>query len=263
MKRYRRTGSTPILSKPWLWVVIAVTVLFALFLLSRTLSQSPPAKPTEKTVSLNRQDLDTYTRMAGSILFDTTLLLPLNPDRHRLLKQVLKMVGNRELADAISRLNRLLRGQPVYEQGLMQLLIGICYYELGQPEPALNAFKTGARLLATEQNPAPGTARLLALHTFNAGYLFQFYSQPDSARRYYQLSQQALALAQPDQRLTAIILNNLALTFEAAGDTQRAQSLYLEAAKLIDTTLNSQSAERIRKNIHRLVKQSPAGQHQS
>lgn len=245
-------------------MVIAVAVLFAIFLLSRTLSQAPPAAPAAKALSLKNQDLDTYTRMTGSIMFDSTLIMALNPDRQQQLKALLKMVANRELADVIARLNRMIRKRPAYEQGLMQLLLGSCYYELGQPEPALNAFKTGVSLLDTVQNRDSNTARLFALLSFNSGYLFQFYSLPDSARRYYQLSHQAVtSIPEPDQSFAAIILNNLALTFEAAGDIQTARSLYLQAATLIDTTTATPTAERLRKNINRIIKQSPAGQHQS
>lgn len=262
--KQKRTSSPGInLHNRLLWVIAAVAILFGLFLLTKTLSRPPQSKPINSLLSLNKQDLDTYTRMIGAIQIDTTLIFCLNSNLRNQMEQVLKMVANRELADAITRLNRMLRRRPAYEQGLIQMLIGFCYYELGQPEPALAAFRTGVKLLDTLRNRDEYTCRLISLHGFNAGYLFQFYSQPDSARRYYLLSQEIMrSLPHPDKKLTGAILNNLGVTFETSGDIPNAHSLYLEALNYIDTTLLLPEAERLRKNLNRTSTQSPVGQHQ-
>lgn len=264
MKKHHKKSSNLKLRNPWLWLVVAIAVLFALFLLSRTLSQPPPSKSGAEPISLKKQDLDTYTRMTGTIRLDTSIIQSLNPELRKQLQQLLQMVANRELADVIARLNRMLRRRPAYEQGAMQLLIGFCYYELGQPESALKAFKTGVMLLDTLQNLNPDAARLLAYQAFNAGYLFQLYSQPESARFYYQLSRKAIQLIPvPDKNFTGILLNNLGLTLETTGDVQNARRLYLEAASCIDTTAATTDAERLKKNIHQTITKSPVGQHQS
>ncbi len=263
MKRPQNREKGFIVRNPWLWTGIGIVVIIVLLFLARTLSQPPPNKTDTDRIALKKQNLDAYTLMAGTIQFDTALLAPLAPDFRQQLQQLLRMVSNRELADVIARLNRMRRNS-AYESGLIRLLLGVCYYELGQPEPALSAFRSGVKLLDTLSTPDEYLQRLIAGLGFNCGYLFQFYSYPESARHYYTLSQRALSsLAEPDRQFAGSLLNNLGLALETLGDTVNAQRSYLQALNYLDTTGTTPEALRLQKNLRRIFRASPAGQHQS
>ncbi|MCX7732540.1 MAG: hypothetical protein N2248_05180 [candidate division WOR-3 bacterium] len=263
MKQLQKRKKGFIARNPWLWTGIGIVVIIALLFLARTLSQPPPQKTDTSRVALKKQNLDAYTLMAGTIQFDTALFTPLAPDLRRQMQQLLRMVSNRELADVIARLNRM-RRHSAYESGVIRLLTGVCYYELGQAESALNAFRSGVKLLDTLSTPDEYHRRLIARLGFNCGYLFQFYSYPESARHYYTLSQRALSsLAEPDRQFAGSLLNNLGLTLETIGDTVNAQRSYLQALNYLDTTGTTPEAARLQKNLRRNFRASRAGQHQS
>lgn len=263
MKRQQKRKKGFTIRNPWLWTGLGIVVIIVLLFLARTLSQPPPDKTATSRIALKKQNLDAYTLMAGTIQFDTALLTPLAPDLRQQMQQLLRMVNNRELADVIARLNRM-RRHSVYESGVIRLLLGVCYYELGQPEPALSAFQSGVKLLDTLSTTDEYIQRLIAWLGFNCGYLFQFYSCPESARYYYTLSQQALSSASElDYRLAGSLLNNLGLALETLGDTVNAQRFYLQALNYLDTTGPMPEASRLKKNLRRHFKSVSAGQHQS
>lgn len=239
-----------------------MVVIIVLLFLARTISQPPPAGPDRNRITLSKQDLDAYTLMAGAVEFDTSLLRPLSPQFRLQLEQLLAMVARRELADVIARLGRM-RRPAAYESALLQLLAGVAYYELGQPEPALQAFRTGFFSLDTVKPGDRYTGLLRARLGFNCGYLFQFYATPESARSYYLVSREVLMnLAEPDHRLTAWVLNNLGLATEAAGDTATARQFYLQALNYLDTLQPLPEAERLRKNLRRHFRTAGADQRQ-
>ncbi|MGQ9707667.1 MAG: hypothetical protein ACUVUR_02180, partial [bacterium] len=243
----------------------------------RTLSQPPKSQPAQGPVELDRQDLDAYTRMLGRVFVDTSGFFVLSADLRRQLHQVATMIGNRELRDAIARLVKLQRKKSPLELAAIQLFIGLSYFELGQPTSALSAFREGVRVLNIAGPAAADTieirarARLLALLAFNAGYLLQFYSLPESALGYYQLSRQALELiSEPAPELAGALFNNLGVAALKTGDTVMARQAYLAAVDYIDTLGFNPASERLRKNISHLLAQPPSvkttksstGQHQ-
>lgn len=268
------THSKTRLSKHWLWIIAGVVLIFVLVLLARTLSQTPRSQPEQKPIELVKEDLDTYTRMLGKVFIDTLPLASLPKDLQRSLRQADTMIANRELRDCIARLTKLQRKRTPLEQAALYLYIGYSYFELGQSTNALSAFQNGIRLI----NPPPENVRqealfgLLTILGFNTGYLFQFYSMPESALVYYQLSRQALDyLTEPPSELPPAaaqsaelagwLLNNLGVAAEKTHDTVLARAAYLAALNYIDTTARTttraaQSAERLRKNISRLANKS-------
>lgn len=257
-----RKGKKPIRSRPglrtnWLWVVAGVAVIFVLFILARTLSQPPKQTPGPKPVELGKQDLDAYTRMLGRIFIDTTPLLTLSPDLRRQLYQIDTMISNRELRDAIGRLAKLKRKTAPLELAAIQIYTGFCYYELGQPTEALGAFQEGLKVLSVEKFTAPDTseirARFWAELAFNAGYLLQFYSLPESALTYYNLCRQALELIPaPSPEIAPALFNNIGVAAEKVGDTALAKQAYLYAVNYIDTTAANPAVERLKRNITRI-----------
>ncbi len=230
-----------------------------LVLLTRILSQPPRTQPTRIASELTREDLDTYTRMLGKVFIDTLPIASLPKDFKRSLRQADTMITNRELRDCIARLTKLERKRTPLEKASIRLYIGYSYFELGQPTNALNAFQEGIRLLnssaqGSERNPFNG---LLANLGFNAGYLFQFYSLPESALVYYRLSRQALEqLSEPPRELAGWLFNNLGVAAEKSNDTALAKEVYYIALNYIDTTTQTTTSERLRKNIYRLSNKS-------
>ncbi|MEO0019509.1 MAG: hypothetical protein ABIK47_02570 [candidate division WOR-3 bacterium] len=259
MKKVKRKPLSKTRSpKYWVWIVSGVAIVFILFLLARILSQPPRSQTDRETVELAQEDLETYTRMLGRVFIDTLTLAALPFDLKRSLSQVDTMIANRELRDAIARLTKLQPKRPRLEQAAISLYIGYSYFELGQPQNALRAFQEGITILnSSRQNLPPAEKNafygLLANLGFNSGYLFQFYSMPESALTYYQLSRQALdSLFEPPGELAAWLFNNLGAAAEKTADTITAREAYLAALTYIDTTTQTTMAARLRKNISRL-----------
>ena len=250
--RVRNTG---------LWIVVAVALLFGLFLLTRMLSRSPAEPGAKPVLDTAKGNLEVYTRLIGTVTIDESALRPLSPELRRLLASIDTMIMRRELRDAISRMERAAKKFPPQEQAALSAYIGLCHFELANPNRALIQFE---KALAAAPSTLPDLAAATA---FNIGYLFMRYDQPDSALVYWTRARAILPspLAQSTSvpSLLAPLLNNLGVASEVRGDTVQARTYYLAAARFIDTTATTDAAYRLRRNLRRVgAKESQAGQHQ-
>ncbi|MEO0070881.1 MAG: hypothetical protein ABIK39_02180 [candidate division WOR-3 bacterium] len=261
--RKRSKESRLWLKNKWLWGLVGVVLLFILFFLTKILSQPPNPQEPPESLKLNKVDLIAYSRMLGEIGIDTSFIAILSVDFVRELRSIDTMIANRELRDAIARLGKMKRNKTPLERAVIQGYIGICYNELAQPTEALKAFQEGLKGIDTTAIDATG--RVLGWLAFNAGYLWQNYSLPESALKYYQLSQRGVFSLLPAPAFTGALFNNLGVAAEMSGDTLEAKRAYLAATGYIDTTASDRAGQRLKENIHRLTKEikpPPAGQHQ-
>ncbi len=245
----KRQASESLVQNKWLWVVGGVVILFVLFFLARTLSQVPRVASEQKTLELNRIDLIAYTRMLGGVRVDTFVVSRLQPDFVGELRSIDTMMTNRELRDAIARLSKILKKRRSFEQTVIQGYIGVCYNELAQPNAGLKAFQEGLNLLQPKAESQPQVWGWLA---FNCGYIFQYYSQPESARGYYESARKVLP--ELPGYFAGWVLNNLGVALEMCGDTTKAREAYFSAVKYIDTTGThpERAGLRLKGNIQRV-----------
>ncbi len=253
-KKTRGSTSTIQLRNLWLPVIAGLIVIFVIFFLAQTLARSPQTKPAP-VIELKNVDLNAYTSMLGGIKIDTSLLEIFPVELRRQLISIDTMVANRELRDAIARLNKLQPRTNREAKALIYGYTGFCYYELAQPAAALAEFKKGITLLETL--PGSTSARTLAWLAFNTGYLFQYFSYPESAIHYYHKGESALSVTDRVSReIAASLFNNYGVALEILADTLKAKTAYLRATEFIDTTSTTPAAEKLRNNIHRLEKKS-------
>ncbi|MGQ9678329.1 MAG: hypothetical protein ACUVUD_03510 [bacterium] len=221
----------------WLWVTIGGVTLVILFFLTRLLSQTPTTA-ARKFPELTRVDLNAYTRILGGVEIDTTLRATFSPELNRQLSSIDTMLARRELRDAIARLTKLLQKKEIKKDPLSQTVlygyIGYSYNELAQPQVALAEFQKGLEQI--RPLPGPTAARIAAWLAFNIGYLFQYYSYPESALFYYLQVERAFSNQQlPSSHLLGKTLNNLGVAAEYVGDTIKAKDAFLRAATYLDT----------------------------
>lgn len=241
-------------------------MIFILFSLTKILSQPPNPNQRQQSLELNKIDLVAYARMLGGI--NAIPLAPGNLSANFLqeLGSVELMIANRELRDAIAQLSKMKRRRTPLEQAVIEGYIGVCYNELIHPGATLNAFQAGLKLIDTATTEIGN--RLLGWLAFNTGYLFQYYSLPESAVKYYQRSRTAISNILTDPPAFAgTLFNNLGVAAEMTGDTVGAKAAYLVATAYIDTTAPDRAGKRLRENLRRIekgqIKPPPAGQHQS
>jgi tetratricopeptide (TPR) repeat protein len=246
----------------WLWVTVGVVVLVILLFLSRILSQPPKSEPGRKTAELTKVDLSAYTRMLGKVYIDTTVRTFLSPELNRQLVSIDTMIENRELRDAIARLTKLLQKKELRKDSIGQAVvygyIGFSYNELAQPQSALVEFQKGLEL--THALSGRAASCITGWLAFNTGYIFQYYSYPESALFYYRLAERSLSTLTPSPAdLAGAILNNLGVAAEFIGDSIGAKEAFIRATMYIDTTvsldqsrgLNAAPALRLKRNLHR------------
>ncbi len=114
-----------------------------------------------------------------------------------------------------------------------------------RPDHALFEFREGMNLAGSER---PDLQYRLA---FCAAYLFQGRGLADSALAFYNLAAHHAPTDSADLLLPAL-LNNYGLAREATGDTVGALALYMDAARLVDTTADARDSRVVRDNIRRL-----------
>lgn len=233
-----------------LWVVVGVVVVFALFMLARTLTSSTSTNVIIPYLSASDRDLTALTRMMGEILPETA-----QPDLPEELlprfRQVDSLLTERNWPAAIERLRGLVKPTPEDKVAVVHELLGFCYHQSASPDRALNEFRL-------ELAAAPGDSTRQFRAAFCAGYLFQSRGMADSALVLYQ---QARRFAPGDtaEALVPALLNNLGLAQETLGDTAAALAAYVEAAALVDTGSDSRAARVLRDNLRRLSPAAPAG----
>lgn len=233
-----------------LWVVVGVVVIFALFMLARTLTSSTNTNVIIPYLSTNDRDLTALTRMMGEILPDTTRS-GLPEELMPRFRAVESLLTERNWPAAIERLRGLVKPTPEDKVALVHELLGFCYHQSASPDRALSEFRME---LAT----APGDSTRRFRAAFCAGYLFQSRGMADSALVFYQQAR-PFAPIDTSQTLVPALLNNLGLAQETVGDTAAALAAYHEAATLVDTTVDSRGARVLRDNLRRLTTATPAG----
>lgn len=249
-KRTKESGLW--LKNKWLWGLVGVVLLFILFFLTKILSQPPNPQERPEKLNLSKVDLIAYSRMLGEIGVDSSVRAILPADFVRELRSIETMVANRELRDAIARLSKMKRNKSPLERAVIQSYIGICYNELAQPNEALAALQEGLKVVDT--TTANGR-RVLGWLAFSAGYLWQNYSLPESAVKYYRLSLKAVSpLLTTPPAYTGALFNNLGVAAEMSGDTLEARKAFLTASGYIDTTGAYRAGQRLKENIRRLIK---------
>jgi len=226
-----------------------VVVGFMLFMVARTLSSAPaPSLPVQR-VDPAKTDLSAYTRMVGSPGIDSLLRRSLPETTAARLVQIEKMVEDRELRDAVGRMQRMLSREKLSaaEQALLRGYSAVCEHELANPNGALVNLLAGLALADAADSVVNGSVR--AWLGFQAGWLFQYHGLADSARRYYEA---ALSAANAESPLRPTLLNNLGVALEAAGDSLAAAEAYRAAVALVDTTAQDRDPTRVRDNYRRV-----------
>lgn len=231
----------------WLWVTVGVVTLIILFYLTRLLSQPPKAEPDRKLTELTKVDLNAYTRMLGGVAIDTTFRTSLSFELSRQLSSIDTMLARRELRDAIARLTKLLSKKEIKKDPLSQAVIygyiGYSYQELAQPQVALAEFQKGLKQILTL--PGPTATSIAGWLAFNIGYLFQYYSYPESALFYYRQAEQAVSNQQTSSlHFFGELLNNLGVAAEGVGDTALARDAFFRAATYFATTSSDKTGEK-------------------
>ncbi|MEO0085478.1 MAG: hypothetical protein ABIK37_02475 [candidate division WOR-3 bacterium] len=241
------------LNNVWVWVVGGVVVAAMLFMVARTMSSAPAPPAPPQRVDPAKTDVSAYTQMVGEPCLDTTFRHSISGLNATAFVQIESMVRNRELRDAIARMQRMLvrtqRSSP--ERALLHGYVAACEYELANPNAVLVNLLKGFALADTTDS---SVAELKAWLGFQAGWLFQYHGLTDSAREYYS---QALQTAPTASRLRPWLLNNLGVTMEATGDTVGAAEAYRSAAAAIDTTQANRTTNRILNNLRRLSARIP------
>ncbi|NPV14439.1 hypothetical protein HPY86_05860 [candidate division WOR-3 bacterium] len=246
----------------WLWVTIGVVAIVILLFLARILSQPPKNEPERKTVELAKVDLIAYTRMLGRVYLDTTLRTVLSPELNRQLASIDTMFENRELRDAIARLTKLLQKKEIKRDNVSQAVIhgyiGFAYNELAQPQVALVEFQKGLDIARVLSEPA--ASRITGWLAFNIGYIFQYYSYPESALVYYHQAERSISVQDTAiKEFAGALLNNLGVAAELTGDSTAARDAFLRATIYIDTAIPTDAAQdqsalpaiRLKRNLHR------------
>uniref|UniRef100_A0A7C4CDJ3 Tetratricopeptide repeat protein n=1 Tax=candidate division WOR-3 bacterium TaxID=2052148 RepID=A0A7C4CDJ3_UNCW3 len=244
-----RSGRKSETQSIWMWIVGGVVVAAMLFMVVRTMSSAPAPSPPLQRVDPAKTDLSAYTRMVGEPAIDTLLRFSASETCAAELRQIETMIQNRELRDAVARMQRMLArtSRPALERALLHGYIAVCEYELANPNAALVNLLGGLGQITVADS---ATAELQAWLGFQVGWLFQYYGRADSAREYYSL---ALQSAPPASRLRPGLLNNLGAALESTGDTTGAAETYLAAAAIVDTTGQGRESARVRNNLRRLA----------
>lgn len=233
-----------------------MVTLFVIFFLSRLLSQPARNESAQNLPKLTKVDLETYTRILGAIYIDTSLKSLVPSSLSKEFFSIDTMILHRELRDALARLTRLNKRKEIRNQPLSRAAtsgyIGFCYYELAQPREALRAFQEGLELLRNATGPRE--SQLRAWLAFNAGYIFQYYSYPESALTYYQLGERALSSTDDQELLCAgPLFNNLGVAAATKGMPDLAKSAYIRALTYIDTSRADEPGLRLKKNLREVI----------
>lgn len=226
----------------WLWVVIGVAVLAALYFLARTLSRTTAEVPPVPALASANQDLVSLTRMLGDIEPDTAGLDALPEPARARLRVVDSLVADRNWPEAIASLRRLLRSASPEAAAALGCYLGFCYHQTASPDRALAEFR---RVLAKGDSCPPLS---LGLAAFSCGYLFQARGFADSAVAYYELARRLPA----DSVRLGALLNNLGVACEKLGDAAQARAWYEAATAYIDTTGDSRGARILKENLGRV-----------
>lgn len=219
-----------------------------MLVLTGVLSRPAPGPEVRPTLDTRREDLIVFTRM-----IDTVGLEPEFYGNTEEFSKIESLINNGSVQTALQRLDRNRRKAPPKNRLSATAFAGLCRSRLREYPLAIREFQDALSL--TDSNTVLLAARLC----FNIGYLFQRFSEPESAKEYYSRSLRLLGFhgdgtvpSDLSIRFLPGLLNNLGVATEAIGDTATALSLYLRAAAFVDTTSTHRDAQRLRENIARL-----------
>lgn len=241
--RVRTSGISPL----YLWIIVGVLVLAGLLMLARTLSTAPPREVILPVLSSNPLDIEALTDMVGEIELDTVLSEGLDEELKERFRAVDSLIALNDWHEALERLRRMPRTDDGESNAIIEEYNGFCLYRAIRPDHALNSFRKAA---AADSGRDPDRQIRLA---FAAGYLFQSRGFADSALTVYGTALRFVPADEPVP-LSAALYNNLALAYEATGDTAAAVPFYRAAAGLVDTTADTPSARTVRDNLRRTAR---------
>lgn len=235
----------------WLWIVVGIVAVVALFMLARTLATSTGYVPPTPMLSLASRDLAMVTRMLGNIERDTALVPGLPDEVRTRFKGVDSVIAEGNWPEAIRLIRGLNKSVPEDNLEVYHDYLGFCFYKSASPDFALAEFRSALRTAGRDPE-------LEARIAFCIGYLFQSRGFADSALVMYARAQQALGERAAAEPIAPALFNNHGLAREASGDTAEAIELYSTAAMLLDTTGTDRASRTLRDNIRRLSGWTPS-----
>jgi tetratricopeptide (TPR) repeat protein len=225
------------------WGIIGVVGVVLVVLVVGALTR--PSEPAPlPLLSTAQNDLISLTRMIGDVVPDTSIRALFPGDLDARLAGPDSLFGQRRWYDALTALNRALRGVSRADSAAIYAYMGFCDYEAGNMDRALLAFRQS---LARDSGPDGLAPRI----RFSIGWLFQSRGYQDSAIAYYSRARRIL----PDSTrlLEAEAANNAGVAYEVLKDTSAATAAYDAAAALLDTVAYPGEAKAIRENLARLT----------
>ena len=227
------------------WGIVAVVAVVLIVLVVGALSR-PPAEPAPIPILTNaRKDLISVTRMLGDVMLDssTRALLPIGMNAR--LAGPDSLFAERRWYDALTALNKVLKGATRPESAAVRAYMAFCDHEADNLDRALQHFR---KSLAADSNPN-GIAPRVA---FDIGWMFQSRGYQDSAVVYYARARRIL----PDSSrlLRAAAANNAGAAYEVLKDTAAAGVAYREADALLDTISFPKESKTVRDNLARLAR---------
>lgn len=244
-KTEKKKGGLRIPAKYTTWLVVGVVGAVVAYLLVSSLSR-PPAKPGPvPLLSTVSQDLVSITRMLGDVALDSTFQASLPPDAAPEFATVDSLLRQRSFDGALRRLQAIGRKRAPGLAGPLHAYLGLTRHYSGNPDHALEAFRTAA-------DSAEGA--LAPWAEFAAGYLFQSRGFQDSAIAWYG---RALARLDSLSPLAPVVQNNVGVAWETLKDIDQARTHLEAAVALFDTLDTTRAARVVRDNLRRLPEAAP------
>lgn len=226
------------------WGIVAIVAVVLIVLVVGALSR-PPAEPAPiPMLSTAKTDLISVTRMLGDVVLDSHTRAMFPGELGARLAGPDSLFAQRRWYDALTALNKMLKGATRPESAAVHAYMGFCDYEADNLDRSLQHFR---KSLAADSNPT-GIAPRIA---FSIGWMFQSRGYQDSAVAYY--SRARRALADSAGLLKAEAANNAGAAHEVLKDTSAAGGAYREGATLLDTVAHPKELKKIRENLARLT----------
>jgi tetratricopeptide (TPR) repeat protein len=240
-------------------VVLGVVAFVVMLVFTGVLTRPEPLPPSAPIIDTRREDLLVFTRMLDTVALEPELLSGTDSALQHQLHIAESLVNTGSSRDAFQKLEKTIAKAGPAARASLLAAAGLLRHRLRDYPQALLAFRQAlaahdsAWPAAQQTDSAP--AMLAARLCFNIAYLFQQFSQPESARRYYQQSLALLSATDslPWLRFLPALFNNYGVAQELLGDTAAALELYFRAATLLDTLMPTRDAQRLRENRHRLA----------
>lgn len=226
------------------WGVVGVVGVVLVVLVVNALTR--PSEPAPlPLLSPAKNDLISLTRMLGDVTPDSGTRTLFPPSLSTRLAGPDSLFAQRRWYDALTALNRMLKGASRPESAALYAYMGFCDYEADNTDRALWSFR---KSLARDSGPNGLAPRV----QFSVAWLFQSRGYQDSAVAYYSRARRSL----PDSArlLRAEAANNAGVACEVLKDTSSATTAYNEAVALLDTAACPKEAKTARENLARLTR---------